>query len=573
MTQTDEPPAGPQTDPPPGRRERPWPWVAALVAAGMLLSALPHLVEAARDGDPSYIADGDGLLYLAWSRDMVLNGGPAMTDAVHRPSGPMMHPWILFVPAARLAHALGLGMTGLGVLWRLVAGAGLALGLYAAARPFTATARGAAGLAAFLLFDAGFLFGQILQRDGELLVAMARGSPAFLQGAARVMPHLRVPTPAIAIPFLIGHFAIAHRARATGTTASAVAAGLSLGLLFHVYFYFATTVALGTVLAWILDRGGRRTYGLMLVVGAIVAVPAVVAGARIKASTPPDWLLRTDKFVPVSRFDRDHLLVAKVLILEWLMVAPFALRGRRELLYLWACAGAGFALVNQQIVTGRELENFHWTYAYGVAMSLLVPALVLPWASRLGGWRRIAPAIVAAQVVLGFGFRAVETTRVTETAYYRAIRDRWRGDGPAIPPGSVVAGPTEVLFTVSAIEDVDPLDCRLIEFSSLLTDEARDERLALNLVLAGISGPAAEAEIKVAKPNTEASLSRRRGLFERISREPDLAARLDRFGVTHILLPAGGRPPAALEGRATRAATGKFLDLWWIDRRRATPGG
>jgi len=74
---------------PAGRRDRSWPWVVALVVGGMLLSVLPHLINAARSGDAGYVADGDGLLYLAWSRDIVRHGGWSMSDAIHRPSGPM----------------------------------------------------------------------------------------------------------------------------------------------------------------------------------------------------------------------------------------------------------------------------------------------------------------------------------------------------------------------------------------------------------------------------------------------------------------------------------------------------
>ena len=133
---------------------------ALLAALGALLGALPHLVAWARTGDPAYIPDMDDLLYLAWSRAVVLRGEGHLVDAVLPARGPMMHPWILFVPLAGLARALGLGMIGLGVVWRATAGAGIALGLYAAARAGGLAPRPAWVAAALLAFDPGVAYGQ-----------------------------------------------------------------------------------------------------------------------------------------------------------------------------------------------------------------------------------------------------------------------------------------------------------------------------------------------------------------------------------------------------------------------------
>ena len=248
-----------------------------------------------------------------------------------------------------------------------------------------------------------------------------------------------MPTPALALPFLLVHLALAHRARRLGTMGAAVAAGVSLGLLFHVYFYFATAASLGTILAWLLDREGRRTYAVMLAAAAVLATPAIIVGAQIKASTPPDWLIRTGKFAPVERFDPNYLIRPRLLILAWVAAAWFVFRSRRDLLYLWTCVGAGFLLVNQHVVTGFDLEDFHWSNAYGTALSLLLVLLALPWFARLGSWRWIAPVAVAVQVAAGFGLRAVEATGSTESNFYFDMLAEWRREGFSIPPRTVVA--------------------------------------------------------------------------------------------------------------------------------------
>ena len=531
-------------------------WIAALIASGVLLSVLPHLAAWIATGDAFYVPDGDGLLYLAWSRDIVRRGSSALTDAVHRPSGPMMHPWLLFVPPALIAHWSGLGMTGLGIVWRILGGAGIAIGLYAVVRPFTKTSKAAAGLSAFLLFDAGLLFGQILQRDVEIVRSLWRGSNAWLTGVPRIMAHLRVPPPALALPFLLIHFALALRARRLGTVRTAIEAGVSLGVLFHVYFYFATTAFLGVALAWILDRAGRATYLRMLGVGLAVAAPALIAGMRIKAATPIDWLHRTDKFIPVGRFDPARLLLPKALIAEWLIAGWVVFRTRREWLYLWTYVGAGLLLANHHIISGFDLENFHWTFAYGTAFSLLLALLFRRWAESWTWFGIVGAIALAVQIVLGLGLRGLEAWKTSETVAYRSLRARWRADGLTLPPKSVVAGPRDLLFLLGAIEDVDPLDARLVDFSSVATDVERDERATLNRVLTG-RADAGDDHV------SETSKRRRAELLETVADDPGGWA--DRFGATHLILPADAFPPQKLAARCRLSARGKTWALWILE--------
>lgn len=562
----DSPSPSPPAEAPPGRA---WPWPVALAVGGAALAILPHLVRAATAGDATYIADGDALLYLAWSRDVVRRGALEMTDAVHRPSGPMMHPWLLFVPPGLVAHALGLGMTALAILWRVLAGPAVALGLYAVVRPFARSPRAATGLAAFLLFDAGLLVGEVIQREGKILASLARGSGDFLAGVPQLMPHLRVPTPALALPFFLAHLALTHRARRLGTTWAAIAAGASLGLLYHVYFYFATAASLATALAWLLDRPARRTYTRMLLVGAAVAAPAVIVGAILKASTPPDWLVRTGKFAPVARWDPNYLIRPRLLIVAWLAAAPIVFRSRRDLFYLWACTGAGLGLVNQHILTGLNLEDFHWSYAYGTAFSLLLVLLVLPWLGRSRAWRWAAPAIVAAQAAIGSGLRWIEATDSRESRQYLAMLDAWRGEGFAIPPGSVVAAPPDLLLLLGAVEDIDPLGGRLVDFSARTTDEERDRRDALDLALIGSTPDEVEAEIVAALQINGARRDPLRALTR--SYEADPGPEADAFRVAYIVTSRGRRPPPALGGRARLEKPGRTWDLWRLGP--PAPGG
>ncbi|MEO6810484.1 MAG: hypothetical protein ABI353_15320, partial [Isosphaeraceae bacterium] len=241
-----------------------------LAALGCVLAVLPHLIALAQTGDWTYIADGDELLYLAWSRDCVLHGRAHLIDAVHLVSGPMMHPRLIFVTPGLAGHWFGLGMTEIGILWRILAGIGIALGFYVAVRPGLARPGLALALAAFLLFDTGVAFGQLVQRTGEVVVSIWQSRSEFFATAPQMSPHLRVVTPGLAIPFYLVHLGLTLQARIRGDRRSIMLASLSFGLLFYVYFYFWTAAALGLVLAFMVDSKARRLYATVLVLGGVV---------------------------------------------------------------------------------------------------------------------------------------------------------------------------------------------------------------------------------------------------------------------------------------------------------------
>jgi len=557
--------------------------LALLAAAGALLGALPHLLAWVRTGDPAYIPDMDDLLYLAWSRAVVLRGADRLVDAVRPASGPLMHPWLLFVPPAGLARSLGLGMTGLGIVWRALAGAGIALGLYAALRPALRSPRTAWVAAVLLTFDAGLMYGQPFAREAILLTAPLRGEGADLTaGVPHLMAHLRVVTPALALPFLLLHFGLTLRARAGGGRRSAVAAGVAFGLLFHAYFYFWTTALVGVALAWLLDPKGRRTFATVGLVGLAVGLPAVLANYGVKASTPPDWLARTGKFVPVGHFR--ELLLPKLQVAAWFLAGLAVFLRRRELTHLWCFIGAGLALTNHQLVTGLQAENAHWLLATGVTTSLLLALLVAPGLEPGSGRpvpraaRAALVALLVAQVGLGVYFRRLEGTRSEETVRWMGAYRAFRRDRPAfpIPPGSVVAGDGEFFFMGAALEELYPLTGRLVDFSSRIEDEELDERLMLNAFLLGFDRAKARAlaagELAISRdwwaayqsrpgPADDRRRARRGELIDRIWSDP--RPLLGRYRVGHIVLPRSA-PTGHLTGLARPGPRGATWEHWLV---------
>ncbi|CAN5893259.1 hypothetical protein BH23PLA1_BH23PLA1_19950 [soil metagenome] len=569
--------------------------LALLALSGAWLGALPHLEAWARTGESAYFPDTDDLLYLAWSREAVLQGAGRLVDAVHPESGPMMHPWALFIPPAWLGHLLGLDMTGIGPLWRVLAGALIALGFFVAVRPAVPGFWLAWGLAAFLTFDPGVLSGEPLKREVLILLDWARGGIEALEGVPRVMPHLRVVTPGLAIPFLLLHYGLVLQARRSGSQRVAVGAAVSFGLLFYLYFYFWTVVAAGSALALVLDRAGRKLHAITLAGGLALGLPALWDNYRTKALTGSDWLSRTDKFVPIGHFE--ELLIPKWIVIGWVLTAFWVFARRRDLSYLWCCTGAGLLCLNHQLITGLQIENFHWIQITGLTFSLLLVLLVVPWLlersdplrevgqarsdGRRSGIRGLLLALVLAQVALGSWMRWREAG-ARETRRLDQIARQLRQDDLPIPEGAMLAGDPLATALLAAQGEVYPLSGRLVEYSSLATDEDLDERLILNLFLSGVV--VEEARRKVQEP--AGSLSRE----SRASRSLEIADRqaeqrlalidqvfedprplLKSRGVTHILLPEGA-DAVHLDGLADQVADGNHWELWRLSLTEAEAG-
>ena len=219
-----------------------------------------------------------------------------------------------------------------------------------------------------LMADPGVLNGQL----GYTLLKRLTGLQSMSLDApeAAGLPQWRILNPVLCWPWWLGFFALTARAVALPTRGRALAAGLMCGVLFYVYFYLWTAAVVGLLLAAALDRARFKVFLGILAVGVVVGLPAILMSAHFQAEFGRDWMLRTDKFLPVDRFG--ELLIPRVTVVLMAGLWVWVWVRAREWVWLAAIATGALLLLNQTVITGLQIENSHWNYALGPAISTLV---------------------------------------------------------------------------------------------------------------------------------------------------------------------------------------------------------
>jgi hypothetical protein len=557
-----------------------------VVVVGVVLSVLPHLIWWGRIGEPVYFADHDDTLYLSVSGQAYYNhpfrlGDPSTVGS----AGSSYYPPLQFVPAVALARALGVGPERIDLIWRVFSGVSLAAAVYLLVRLVVARPWVAAAVAAAVVADAGLTWGQPLLRPALVALSLARGGASpYLQGYPQIATQFRLITPGLSLWALLLHVWLVVRARERPSPLRLGLSGLGFGLLFHTYFYFWTAAGLALVVAFVLDARGRRAYLATAVVGGLIGLPAIVAGMLVKAGTPPDWQHRTDTFLPIAR--TAEWIVPKLAVVTAAVAGPWVFFRRRDLFYLWALSAAGLMLLNHQVITGLQIQNFHWGYVWGPCLSLLVVLLIASELSaRPVGLNRPAAVVWLAalpSLALGLGLRWVEASRTEQTLEimrdyqdYRALRRA--ADAPRLAPNAVLAGDPGFVELGVGLENLRPLLAYATMFAPQIRHGEYARRVALNGYLLGRDRAAFEAEQSERlaadwgpwrrDPSLKAvELKTRLSAYDSVAADPMTALRA--FRVRYVALPAGQAPPSAGAGGSwSRLQHGPRFNLWeLIDR-------
>ncbi len=258
---------------------------------------------------------------------------------------------------------------------------------------------------------------------GVLLVllcgVLASAIPLIEHNSYAVFSFLRRYIPGLGFPLFFVFCLCLWRAFSSSRIASlkwSIAAGAIFVILIYSYFYLWTTAgALLFVLTilWLIFSRDARSRGLW--------VPAMIGGFAIVALVPYFQLLAQRS----QAIDFDHALVLTrapdlfrfTEILGAVLLVAIALGVRKQrlnlrspaVLFAASCAITPFVVLNQQVITGRSLQPFHYeqfTLSYLVLISaVIVDAL---WWNQL---TRRAILWVAFALVVG-GSLAAKTTKV-----------------------------------------------------------------------------------------------------------------------------------------------------------------
>jgi hypothetical protein len=547
------------------------------IVCGVLISTLPHLVWWARTGSPVWIADNDELVYLSTASQAYFNHPTRLGDPLLAGGGTgVMFPWLQFAPGVLSAKLLHIGPMHIGILWRIWAGLSIGVTWFLLVRLLAGRLRPALWISLIMIGDIGLLTARPVVRQFVLALQLLSGRSAeiFSQNP-QIHVQWRLMTPGLSMAFLLLHLWLVGRAREHSSPARMIWSGIGFGLLFPAYFYLWTSAAAALVLAFLLDREYRRIYMHTFWIGLLCGAPAVASNFWLKHSNPPDWLLRSDNFLPVGHFA--ELLFPKIAILLAILLGLWVHYRRKHLTYLWCLAVGALLLMNHQILSGLQIQNFHWIYAWGPCINVMV--LIAVWdmtasfrKSRL--WIAALAAICVVHLATGFSLRVLESTRTKESQALTADYHRYAGQGSQAPlePNAVLAGSMDFVDIAVVAENLRPLVHYCAIFSPSLTDDELDRRIALNSYLEGIDRTGFEASQQQLLSSTvwgvearDASRRRERlqhrvASYDSIAAEPEAALR--HFRVRYVAHKRGQPLPSSLNPAWTLLQDGPFWQVW-----------
>ena len=283
-----------------------------------------------------------------------------------------------------------------------------------------------------------------------VMVALCMGTLASGQGAIQALfggesayiylPFLRRYVPGVPFPLFFILCALVWRLLTSTSARSArftsIVAGAVFGILVFSYFYLWTAAAawLGCLcVVWLLGRpeGWRRdavSLALVFGIGCLALLlyalmltrraPTMDAVQALALSHMPD-LLRTTELIGT---------IVCALLAWGVRRGAFGWRDR-AVLFTASLALVPFAVFNQQIITGRSLQPFHYEQfiVNHVVLLSLVLAVWLLWRGRVtgeAGGRKLSARVLFVIALVAFGWGMVETKVATDIlSDYNVLRD------------------------------------------------------------------------------------------------------------------------------------------------------
>lgn len=347
-------------------------WGALAITAITFLSLMPQLrfwVARGSQWRGSYVTlQPDEIVYSAYVNALI-DGRPRRTDPStgqdDHPQSPLPESLfsIQFIPPFIIAWlARACGATASSAFIALLGFAGLltSLSLFWLFSSLTGD-RNFSAVAILIVLCFGALAG------GHGVVGVFLASHAKLLG----LPFLRRYEPAAPLPIFFVFCTLIWQAFATpskrAATVKALLAGAILGVLIFSYFYLWTAAAAWLVCVaclWLLlRRGDRRGTVRLLVIAAIPVMLALALYAYLLSNLPP----AVDKAQILTYTHRPDLLRIPEIIGAFTLVALIVCAWRNKVsvstppvIFAASFALVPFLVFNQQILTGRSIQPFHY---------------------------------------------------------------------------------------------------------------------------------------------------------------------------------------------------------------------
>jgi hypothetical protein len=461
------------------------------MALSLVLALLPFMLWMRILGKWIYIADKDNLYYLQLAARIYYGHLWFISDPVV-PGGWSPFPWMQFVPAATFARICGLGPFSVNTIWLVIAGVGAAAGTYFLFCQFVREPWPAALCTIVMIASVNLRGAQPLVRQAIDLIRIASGHPGELTAyGATLFDQYRVVHPGLSFPLVLFQVGFLARARTSENKFRALIPGLLFALCIYSSLYDWTAIAVALALACLLDRGARRYYVEVAVIGMLVGLPGILHGMSMKPLA-----VGLPRISLLLRIPRDsYLMIPKAGIALAILTGIWILvRQRRDLIYLWALAVAGLVLSDSARITGIEMHNGHWSFIWGPVLNSLF--LIIMATEIRPFWRRewtIACAMaITVYVAAGVYMRGAEALETHEGVVIRAgLREyqaqRMRLGIPRLAPDSVIGGDELFADLAAVAEDQRPLAGYAALQMATMTDDEWEMRWALNRYLLGVA--------------------------------------------------------------------------------------
>jgi hypothetical protein len=365
-----------------------------------------------------------------------------------------------------------------------------------------------------IMLDPGAYYYKPAYYITSLLAGFPLASELHLSYARFINPILLI------IPFLIG-FRCLIWVVAQPRPAIGVAAGVAIGLNFYIEPYYATYLGAWTALLlcfYLRDPAARRAIAVAAIVAVVIASPVLLQNAfRFQGL----GLEVVQRYGGGLQTRSSPYLFHKGAIISALLFAVFY-KGRPET-YRVLLSGmiGGFLLLNQQLVTGREILNYHYNYANAIVSLSGLVALThdrLGFASRWmrrplpQRWITVAGAtamiwLVVNGFVMQYRFYDASMSGVGTVAAFRSnSRDRFEHTiawiNSQAPKDSVFLADPHVAFVVPVYTHANAfLNPNLVDDgAAAMSDEELFERYMIHLKLREMT-PAEVFDMVKAPPN------------------------------------------------------------------------